>query len=49
MVKILVKELKGTRIIANCAAEPIMIETFCEGKSKEDIKIAANMNPMKRL
>ncbi|ONK74303.1 uncharacterized protein A4U43_C03F4860 [Asparagus officinalis] len=49
MVKILAKELKGTRITANCVAPgAIATDLFFEGKSEEDIK-RASLNPMERL
>ncbi|MFS7915613.1 putative short-chain dehydrogenase/reductase SDR, NAD(P)-binding domain superfamily [Helianthus anomalus] len=50
MVKILAKELKGTRITANCVAPgPIATEMFFEGKSEEMVNRIVEENPLGRL
>ncbi|KAJ0941095.1 putative short-chain dehydrogenase/reductase SDR, NAD(P)-binding domain superfamily [Helianthus annuus] len=50
MVKILAKELKGTRITANCVAPgPIATEMFFEGKSEEMVNRVVEENPLSRL
>ncbi|KAK1435033.1 hypothetical protein QVD17_00788 [Tagetes erecta] len=50
MVKILAKELKGTRITANCVAPgPVATEMFYEGKSEEMVNKAVGLSPMGRL
>ncbi|KAK9072692.1 hypothetical protein SSX86_009127 [Deinandra increscens subsp. villosa] len=50
MVKILAKELRGTRITANCVAPgPIATDMFYEGKSEEMVKMAVEQSPLERL
>ncbi|XP_071710604.1 NADPH-dependent aldehyde reductase-like protein, chloroplastic [Rutidosis leptorrhynchoides] len=50
MVKILAKELKGTRITANCVAPgPVASDMFFEGKSEEMVNRAIVENPFGRL
>lgn len=50
MVKTVSKELKGTRITANCVAPgPVATELFFAGKTEEDVKRSAEMNPMGRI
>ncbi|GKD30311.1 NADPH-dependent aldehyde reductase-like protein, chloroplastic [Tanacetum coccineum] len=50
MVKILAKELKGTKITANCVAPgPIATELFFEGKTEEMVNKAIEMIPLGRL
>ncbi|XP_010036201.2 NADPH-dependent aldehyde reductase-like protein, chloroplastic, partial [Eucalyptus grandis] len=50
MVKILAKELKGTRITANCVAPgPIATELFFAGKTEEAIKKSIDECPHSRL
>nr|GEW82481.1 short-chain type dehydrogenase/reductase-like [Tanacetum cinerariifolium] len=50
MVKILAKELKGTKITANCVAPgPIATEMFFEGKTEEMVNKAIEMIPLGRL
>ncbi|KAI7753641.1 hypothetical protein M8C21_010159 [Ambrosia artemisiifolia] len=50
MVKILAKELKGTRITANCVAPgPIATDMFFEGKSEETINKVVEESPLSRL
>ncbi|KAK3405226.1 hypothetical protein EUGRSUZ_K01490 [Eucalyptus grandis] len=50
MVKILAKELKGTRITANCVAPgPIATELFFAGKTEEVIKKVIDECPHSRL
>ncbi|KAK8942400.1 hypothetical protein KSP39_PZI009032 [Platanthera zijinensis] len=50
MVRVLAKELKGTRITANCVAPgPVATELFYAGKTEEDVRRFAEMNPMGRL
>ena len=50
MVKILAKELKGTRITANCVAPgPIATDLFLDGKSEEMIKKVIDQSPFCRL
>ncbi|KAK2975396.1 hypothetical protein RJ640_029269 [Escallonia rubra] len=50
MVKILAKELKGTRITANCVAPgPIATEMFFAGKTEEMVKKVVEECPLSRL
>ena len=50
MTKILAKELKGTRITANCVAPgPIATELFFTGKSEEYVKRVIEESPFGRL
>ncbi|KAG9134968.1 hypothetical protein Leryth_001231 [Lithospermum erythrorhizon] len=50
MIKILAKELKGTRITANCVAPgPIATEMFYAGKTEEMIKSLVDACPLGRL
>ncbi|KAG0497213.1 hypothetical protein HPP92_001661 [Vanilla planifolia] len=50
MVRILSKEMKGTGVTVNCVAPgPVESELFFAGKSEEDVKRAANLNPMGRV
>lgn len=50
MVKILAKELKGTRITANCVAPgPIATEMFFAGKSEDDVNKVVEQCPLERL
>lgn len=50
MVKILAKELKGTKITANCVAPgPIATEMFFDGKTEEMVNKAVEMIPLGRL
>uniref|UniRef100_A0A2P2JUK2 Short-chain type dehydrogenase/reductase-like n=1 Tax=Rhizophora mucronata TaxID=61149 RepID=A0A2P2JUK2_RHIMU len=50
MVKILAKELKGTRITANCVAPgPIATEMFLTGRSEEQVQGAIDQCPLGRL
>ncbi|XP_057963658.1 NADPH-dependent aldehyde reductase-like protein, chloroplastic [Malania oleifera] len=50
MVKIVAKELKGTRITANCVAPgPIATEMFFAGKGEEQVRKIAEESPMNRL
>ncbi|KAJ3674115.1 hypothetical protein LUZ60_006107 [Juncus effusus] len=50
MVKILAKELKGTKITANCMAPgPVLTDLYIAGKTEEELKRAAEMNPMGRI
>ncbi|PWA45497.1 NAD(P)-binding Rossmann-fold superfamily protein [Artemisia annua] len=50
LVKILAKELKGTRITANCVAPgPIATDMFYDGKTEEMINKAINESPLDRL
>ncbi|KAI0497544.1 hypothetical protein KFK09_020775 [Dendrobium nobile] len=50
MVKILAKELKGAKVTANCVAPgPVATEMFFAGKTEEEVKRSAEMNPMGRL
>ncbi|MFS8004801.1 putative short-chain dehydrogenase/reductase SDR, NAD(P)-binding domain superfamily [Helianthus anomalus] len=50
MVKILAKELKGTKITANCVAPgPIATELFYDGKSEEMVKKLVEQIPLARL
>ncbi|KAI3688065.1 hypothetical protein L1987_81771 [Smallanthus sonchifolius] len=50
MVKILAKELKGTKITANCVAPgPIATDLFFEGKSVEMVNKAVEAIPLGRL
>ncbi|KAJ1433237.1 Short-chain dehydrogenase/reductase SDR [Sesbania bispinosa] len=50
MTKILAKELKGTRITANCVAPgPIATELFFEGKTEEMVNRVVEQSPMGRL
>lgn len=49
-MQILAKELKGTRITANCVAPgPVATELFFAGKDKEVAKRIAEANPMGRI
>ncbi|KAL4607058.1 hypothetical protein ACB092_09G147700 [Castanea dentata] len=50
MTKILAKELKGTRITANCVAPgPIATELFFTGKTEEQVKGVIEECPLNRL
>ncbi|KAJ0714730.1 putative short-chain dehydrogenase/reductase SDR, NAD(P)-binding domain superfamily [Helianthus annuus] len=50
MVKILAKELKGTKITANCVAPgPIATELFYDGKSEEMVNKLVEQIPLARL
>ncbi|KAI7753645.1 hypothetical protein M8C21_010163 [Ambrosia artemisiifolia] len=50
MVKILAKELKGTRITANCVAPgPIATKMLFEGISEAELSMAVDQNPFGRL
>ncbi|KAK7813759.1 NADPH-dependent aldehyde reductase-like protein, chloroplastic [Quercus suber] len=50
MTKILAKELKGTRITANCVAPgPIATELFFTGKTEEQVKSVIEECPLNRL
>ncbi|PIA54027.1 hypothetical protein AQUCO_00900536v1 [Aquilegia coerulea] len=50
MVKILAKELKGTRITANCVAPgPIATDMFFDGKTEEHVKKVIDECPLSRL
>ncbi|CAI9289797.1 unnamed protein product [Lactuca saligna] len=50
MVKILAKELKGTRITANCVAlGPIATDLFFEGKTEAMVNMVIDQNPLGRL
>ncbi|KAI3523199.1 hypothetical protein L1887_01257 [Cichorium endivia] len=50
MVKILAKELKGTRITANCVAPgPIATDMFYEGKTEEMVNKYIEESPLVRL
>ncbi|KAL9817291.1 putative short-chain dehydrogenase/reductase SDR, NAD(P)-binding domain superfamily [Arabidopsis thaliana] len=50
MVKVLAKELKGSRITANCVAPgPVATEMFYAGKSDETVKMLAGACPMGRI
>ncbi|KAK1429244.1 hypothetical protein QVD17_11450 [Tagetes erecta] len=50
MVKILAKELKGTKITANCVAPgPIATELFFEGKTEEMVNKSIEQIPLGRL
>lgn len=50
MVKILAKELKGTKITANVVAPgPVATEMFFEGKTEETIKRLTDLTPLGRL
>lgn len=50
MVKVLAKELKGSRITANCVAPgPVGTEMFFAGKSDETVKMLAGACPMGRI
>ncbi|KAL4591794.1 hypothetical protein LXL04_004765 [Taraxacum kok-saghyz] len=50
MVKILAKELKGTRITANCVAPgPIATELFYEGKTEAMVNMVIEQCPLGRL
>ncbi|KAJ4796250.1 NAD(P)-binding Rossmann-fold superfamily protein [Rhynchospora pubera] len=50
MVKILAKEMKGTRITANCVAPgPVATELFIAGKNEEAVKRIGEANPMGRI
>lgn len=50
MTHVLAKELGGRRITVNAVAPgPVATELFTEGKSEEQIRAIAGMNPMRRL
>ncbi|XP_010672068.2 NADPH-dependent aldehyde reductase-like protein, chloroplastic [Beta vulgaris subsp. vulgaris] len=50
MTKILAKELKGTRITANCVAPgPVATELFFSGATEEHIQGSISASPMQRL
>ncbi|KAI9085273.1 hypothetical protein K1719_032796 [Acacia pycnantha] len=50
MAKIVAKELKGTKITANCVAPgPTATELFFEGKTEETIKRLVDACPLERL
>nr|XP_043638811.1 NADPH-dependent aldehyde reductase-like protein, chloroplastic [Erigeron canadensis] len=50
MVKILAKELKGTKITANCVAPgPIATDMFFEGKTDAMVKMSVDQIPLGRL
>ncbi|OAY68739.1 Short-chain type dehydrogenase/reductase [Ananas comosus] len=50
MVRIMAKELKGTRITANCVAPgPVATDMFFAGKSEELVQRIAAENPMGRI
>ncbi|KAK7286534.1 hypothetical protein RJT34_21592 [Clitoria ternatea] len=50
MTKILAKELKGTRITANCVAPgPVATDMFFEGKTEEMVNRAVAESPLERL
>ncbi|KAI4356387.1 hypothetical protein L6164_000414 [Bauhinia variegata] len=50
MTRIMAKEMKGTRITANCVAPgPVATELFFEGKTDETIKRMADACPLGRL
>lgn len=50
MVRILAKELKGTKITANCVAPgPIATEMFFAGKTEETVRRVVEASPMGRL
>ncbi|GLJ18108.1 hypothetical protein SUGI_0319810 [Cryptomeria japonica] len=50
MTKILAKELRGTKITANCVAPgPVATEMFFAGKSDAAIQRAVEATPLERL
>lgn len=50
MVRIMAKELKGTRITANCVAPgPVATDMFFAGKREELVQRIAVENPMGRI
>ncbi|GJN24638.1 hypothetical protein PR202_gb12391 [Eleusine coracana subsp. coracana] len=50
MVRTMAKELKGTRITANCVAPgPVATEMFFAGKSEERVRMCKEVSPMERL
>ena len=50
MAKIVAKELRGTKITANCVAPgPVATELFFEGKTEETIKRIVDSCPLERL
>ncbi|GJN10181.1 hypothetical protein PR202_ga28254 [Eleusine coracana subsp. coracana] len=50
MVRTMAKELKGTRITANCVAPgPVATEMFFAGKSEERVRMCKEVSPMQRL
>ncbi|GAB4851428.1 hypothetical protein Ancab_030830 [Ancistrocladus abbreviatus] len=50
MTKVIAKELKGTKITANCVMPgAIEIESFNEHKSEETVKVYTNASPLLRL
>ncbi|XP_054780214.1 NADPH-dependent aldehyde reductase-like protein, chloroplastic isoform X1 [Prosopis cineraria] len=50
MTKIVAKEVKGTKITANCVAPgPVATELFFEGKTEETIKRIVDACPLERL
>ncbi|ESQ41821.1 hypothetical protein EUTSA_v10014401mg [Eutrema salsugineum] len=50
MVKILAKELKGSRITANCVSPgPVATEMFFDGKSEETVRNIIERSPFGRL
>lgn len=50
MVRVLAKEMKGTGITVNCVAPgPVATELFYAGKTEEDVRRFAEMNPMGRI
>ncbi|KAF7055736.1 hypothetical protein CFC21_063226 [Triticum aestivum] len=50
MVRTMAKELKGTRITANCVAPgPTATDMFFAGKSDETVRETVETNPMERL
>uniref|UniRef100_A0A0D6QY44 3-oxoacyl-[acyl-carrier-protein] reductase n=1 Tax=Araucaria cunninghamii TaxID=56994 RepID=A0A0D6QY44_ARACU len=50
MTKILARELRGTKITANCVAPgPTATELFFAGKSEETVKAMAGQSPLERL
>ncbi|TVU41641.1 hypothetical protein EJB05_15176, partial [Eragrostis curvula] len=50
MVRTMAKELKGTRITANCVAPgATATDMFFAGKSEETVRMYAETNPMERL
>ncbi|TVU41624.1 hypothetical protein EJB05_15156, partial [Eragrostis curvula] len=50
LVRTMAKELKGTRITANCVAPgPTATDMFFAGKSEATVRMCAETNPMERL
>ncbi|KAF6991856.1 hypothetical protein CFC21_008905 [Triticum aestivum] len=50
MVRTMAKELKGTRVTANCVAPgATATDLFFAGKSDETVRRVAETNPMERL